>query len=81
MMKKDVMHRKTDNMGRIVIPIKIRRQLDMNYGDEVIIIPDQNGVVIRKNKKSCNVCGNFTGLSIYNSSVLCKSCIIKIKNI
>lgn len=38
---------KIDNMGRIVIPKNFRKTYDINYGDELDLIDNGNGLLIR----------------------------------
>lgn len=38
---------KIDNMGRIVIPKNFRKTYDINYGDELDLIDNENGILIR----------------------------------
>ena len=38
---------KIDNMGRIVIPKNFRKTYDINYGDELELIDNGNGLLIR----------------------------------
>ena len=40
--------RKIDELGRIVIPIEMRRDLDIYEDDYVEIIPDGNEIILRK---------------------------------
>ena len=50
--------RRIDDLGRIVIPKEIRRNLKINEGEALEIIPNYNGseIVIRKYKKCFELC-------------------------
>ena len=40
--------RKLDNLGRIVIPIEIRKNMGIREGSSMEIIPDADGILIKK---------------------------------
>ena len=46
-----VFKRQVDKLGRIVIPIEMRRFFGFEYGDLVKIIPTENGVLLVPNKE------------------------------
>ncbi len=48
MQKKIVFERPIDNVGRIVIPIDIRRMYDIGEKDTLCIIPLEEGILLRK---------------------------------
>lgn len=44
------MNRKLDKLGRIVIPVEIRKEMDLKPGDEVEITQTENSLNISKYK-------------------------------
>ena len=49
--------RNLDNMGRVVIPREIRKQLDMTNGtDSFEIFMDGDNIVLKKHKPFCVFC-------------------------
>lgn len=42
------MFRKVDELGRIVIPIEIRKQLKINEGDTLNIVVDNQKIILEK---------------------------------
>ena len=48
--------RKVDSLGRVVLPIELRKEFDIADRSAVDICVDDNQIVIRKNKPSCNLC-------------------------
>ena len=50
-MKNFVFTRQVDKLGRLVIPIEMRRYFGFEVGDLVQIIPTENGVLLISNKK------------------------------
>lgn len=75
--------RQIDALGRVVIPIDVRRSLDMKIGDNVEFFVDysQNSVTIRKYVSSCTFCGSQKKLRIFDNKSVCKECIKKLSDI
>ena len=47
-MKSTGIVRKVDDLGRIVLPIELRRTLDINERDSIEIFVDGNQIVLKK---------------------------------
>ncbi|MBO5286645.1 MAG: AbrB/MazE/SpoVT family DNA-binding domain-containing protein [Clostridia bacterium] len=47
-----VIIKKFDNLGRIVIPIEVRKHYGFEKNDEVQIIPQKNGILLIAQKKT-----------------------------
>ncbi len=43
-----VFERQIDKLGRIVIPIDIRHMYNIEDGDKLLVIPQENGILICK---------------------------------
>ena len=69
--------RKVDELGRIVLPIELRRTLDIAERDELEIYMDDDKVVLRKYEPSCLFCADNRGLVTYMGKNVCISCIRK----
>lgn len=50
-MKDFVITKKFDDLGRIVIPIEIRRHYGFENNGKVLIVPQKNGILIASNEK------------------------------
>lgn len=77
-MQKIIVTRKMDELGRICIPTKIRRELNMNSGDSIVIEALGNEIAIYKQVDSCKICGKVAVEKI-NNSFICNKCITDIK--
>jgi len=65
------MIRKVDELGRIVIPIELRRNLGINIKDPLEIFVDGNNIVLSKYSLSiCKSCND----RIDESDIYCKHC-------
>lgn len=67
--------RKVDELGRIVVPIELRRSLGIGDRDAVEMSIEDNSIVIRKHQPSCVFCGSTEEISQYKQKVVCKNCI------
>ena len=69
--------RKVDDLGRIVLPIELRRILDIAERDELEIYMDQDRIILQKYEPACVFCGIAQELVTYHSKNVCRSCIDK----
>ena len=80
-MKSTGIVRKVDDLGRIVLPIELRRMLDIAERDELEIYLDDDKVVLNKYEPSCIFCGSSCGLVSYHGRNVCMECIENMSNI
>ena len=73
--------RKVDELGRIVLPIELRRTLDIAERDELEIYLDDDKVILKKYEPSCIFCGSSCGLVSYHGRNVCMECIENMSNI
>lgn len=78
-MKSTGIVRKVDELGRIVLPIEMRRTLDIAEKDPVEIYVDGDNIILRKNKSTCIFCDGFIGIIPFQGKYVCTSCIEKLK--
>lgn len=74
-MKSTGIIRKVDELGRIVLPIELRRTLDIAERDELEIYMEADRIVLQKFEPSCVFCASSYGLVIYRGKNICKDCI------
>ena len=80
-MKSTGIVRKVDELGRIVLPIELRRTLDIAERDELEIYLDDDKVVLKKYEPCCIFCGSSCGLVSYHGRNVCMECIENMSNI
>lgn len=74
--------RNVDFAGRIVLPIEIRKELDlMGEDSKVEIIVEGNEIKLRKYAPSCIFCHSEEELVEYNGQKICRKCAEKIGKI
>ena len=74
-MKSTGMVRPVDDLGRIVLPIEIRKTLEINPRDSLEIFTDGNRLVLQKYQPGCLFCGNQDELSLFKGKLVCRECV------
>lgn len=67
--------RKIDELGRIVLPIELRRTLDLKEKDSVEITAEGESIVLRKYQPNCIFCENAKNLVEYKGKLVCSRCV------
>ena len=57
-MKSTGIVRKVDELGRIVLPIELRRTLDIAEKDSIEIYVDGSSIILKKYEPTCVFCGD-----------------------
>lgn len=75
--------RKVDELGRIVLPIELRRTMDIAVRDELEIFIDNDRVVLQKCEQhgSCVFCGSNQELQSYRGKNVCRDCLDKMRQL
>ena len=71
--------RRIDPLGRFVLPIEMRRVLDIDVGDELEIIRDGDTVILKKYAPTCLFCGSETDVQAFKGKNVCGKCIEEMK--
>ena len=66
--------RKVDELGRIVLPIELRRTLDIEERDALEIYLDGDKIVLQKYEPACLFCGSDHSLVSYKGKNVCSDC-------
>ena len=74
-MKSTGIVRKVDELGRIVLPIEMRRTLGVNTKDVLEMYREKDSIVLKKYSPACLFCGSTEGNIEYKGKRVCKSCI------
>jgi len=68
------MARKVDDLGRIVLPVEMRRMFGIRPGDELEIAVDGVSILLRKVESRCVFCGDGAALRSYRDKQVCGVC-------
>lgn len=74
-MKSTGIVRKVDELGRVVIPIELRRTLDIAEKDALEIYVDGDKIILRKYEPACIFCGNAADVENFKGKNVCRSCL------
>lgn len=74
-MKSTGIVRKVDELGRVVIPIELRRTLDIAEKDALEIYVDGDKIILRKYEPACIFCGEATEVVNFQSKKICRNCL------
>ncbi|WP_025847653.1 AbrB/MazE/SpoVT family DNA-binding domain-containing protein [Paenibacillus ehimensis] len=77
MKKSTGMVRKIDHLGRIVIPMELRRTLGIDKNDPLEIFVNGEEIVLRKYAPGCSLCGRVDKplASLYPEKTICTACV------
>ena len=74
-MKSTGIVRKVDELGRIVLPIELRRTLGIEEKDRIEIFVDGEFIILRKYLPECIFCDNARDIINYKGKNICPECI------
>ncbi len=77
-MKSTGIVRKMDDLGRIVLPIELRRTLEISERDSLEIFIEDNMIVLKKYQPACIFCGNAKDVSTFKGRNICPACMQEI---
>ena len=73
--------RKVDELGRIVLPIEMRRTLDIAEKDALEIYVDGASVILKKYKPSCVFCDATKDITVFKGKNICPKCLKELKEL
>ncbi|MDX1658499.1 MAG: AbrB/MazE/SpoVT family DNA-binding domain-containing protein [Nitriliruptorales bacterium] len=77
-MKSTGIHRKVDDLGRIVIPAGLRKSLGIREGDALEVLVEGDRVVLAKPSSSCVFCGGEDDLQGFRDKAVCRGCVASV---
>ena len=80
-MKSTGIVRKVDELGRIVLPIEMRRTLDIGEKDALEIYVDGSSVILKKYRPSCVFCDTERDVTDFKGRNVCPDCLNELKNL
>ena len=74
-MKSTGIVRKIDDLGRIVLPMELRRTLGISEKDPIEIFVEDDTIILRKHQTGCTYCGSISNVVIFKGKPICAECI------
>ena len=78
-MKSTGVVRKLDDLGRIVIPIELRRTMDIGVRDTLEIFVEDDKIILKKYHPACIFCNDARDVIYYKDKLICKHCLEELK--
>jgi len=66
--------RKVDELGRVVIPIELRRTMGIDEKDPLEIYVDNEMIILKKYEPACVFCGNAADAQHFRGKLVCRQC-------
>ena len=73
--------RQMDSLGRIVLPIELRRTLDIAQKDSLEIFVEGDQIILKKYEPSCVFCGDSRDIVSFKGKNVCPDCLKELKGI
>lgn len=70
---------KVDKLGRIVVPVNVRRMFDLVENSPLELFVEDDKIVLKKYLPQCVFCGNSDDLTEYKDAHICKECLNELK--
>ena len=73
--------RKVDELGRIVLPIEMRRTLDISEKDALEIYVEGSSIILKKYRPSCIFCDSTKEIVKFRGKNVCPRCLRELQQI
>ena len=80
-MKSTGIVRKIDSLGRIVLPVELRRNLEIDEDASLEIFVDGDTIVLKKYQPACIFCGEASDVVTFKGRNVCRSCCEKLNQL
>lgn len=67
--------RRIDELGRVVLPIELRRTMNLNVKDPMEIFLEDDCIILRKYEATCLFCGGNHNLLSFKGKLICSDCL------
>mgnify|MGYP001594805534 CR=1 FL=1 len=67
--------RKIDQLGRLVIPMELRKVFVIPEGTPMEIYTENDSIIIKKYTPDCLFCGEGDDLAEFKGKYICKNCL------
>ena len=78
-MKSTGILKSVDELGRIVLPKKMREALDIDIRDQVEIFVEADRIILKKYAPTCIFCGSEQDILLFREKRICRACLDALK--
>ena len=68
--------RKVDELGRVVLPMELRKTFDIKIKDAMEIYVDDEAIILKKYEPACIFCGNAQNIVNYSGKTYAKNVLL-----
>ena len=80
-MKSTGIVRKIDALGRVVLPVELRRTMDIGDRDAVEICVEGGNIVLRKYRPTCVFCDTAKDVQTFKGKCVCPRCLQELQEV
>ena len=80
-MKSTGIVRRIDDLGRIVLPIELRKTLNIQERDSLEIYVDHSNIILKKFEPACIFCGSSENVTIFKDKNICGKCLTELNEL
>ncbi|MBQ5754766.1 MAG: AbrB/MazE/SpoVT family DNA-binding domain-containing protein [Oscillospiraceae bacterium] len=73
-MKSTGIVRHVDSLGRFVLPIELRRLLELDTDSSIEIFTEDDAIILKKYQPACIFCGEAKDVAPYMGRNICAAC-------
>ena len=73
-MKSTGIVRKVDELGRVVLPIELRRTFNIAERDALEIYTEEGMIILKKYEPTCIFCGDAREIETFKGKNICRKC-------
>lgn len=67
--------RQVDELGRVVLPVELRRTLEIHHKDSLEIFVNGTDIILRKYEPACVFCGDAADVERFRNRNVCHHCL------
>ena len=73
--------RPVEPLGRVVIPVELRRTLNIKTDDSLEVFVDGDFIMLKKYEPACIFCGNAKDVENIHGKNVCRNCLDELKKL
>ena len=71
--------RPIDDLGRVVLPMELRKVMDIKKKDSLEIYVDDDRIILQKHQPSCIFCKSLDDIRDFKGKNVCAKCIAELR--
>lgn len=72
--------RKIDALGRLVLPMELRKTLSIQKQDSLEFFIEGESIILRKYSPSCAFCSEVSNVSAFHGKKICENCLEELRD-